>query len=278
MDRSFFANEIKTYIENSYKEFTLYQDIVKSIFNEFHRVCKKYDINYYLAFGSLLGVIRDDGMPPWDRDFDVVIPITEREKLIKALKDELSDEYYFMSDYTNNKYENFMIQVCKKGYNSSVIHVDVFYLIGAPDDIKKQEKMKFKIKKLLKCRRLKLMKLSEFLNNTFIVCVREAFFKFKLFFKPIKLLDNKFELLCKEYPYTESEMVIVVGNGTEVFPKTIFDSKNEISNNEFSCFVPFDSHRFLKIRYGDYNSYPPIEERFLEFYTGKRILDISGKR
>ena len=47
--------------------------ILLNITKEFHRICKKYDIPYYLAYGSMLGAKRHQGFIPWDDDMDVSV-------------------------------------------------------------------------------------------------------------------------------------------------------------------------------------------------------------
>ena len=51
------------------------------LLSELDRVCKKYNIKYYAAFGTLLGAIRDKGFIPWDDDIDVWLLRDEYERL-----------------------------------------------------------------------------------------------------------------------------------------------------------------------------------------------------
>lgn len=48
---------------------------------KFDEVCRKHELRYSLAFGSLLGVVRHKGFIPWDDDIDVVMPREDYEKL-----------------------------------------------------------------------------------------------------------------------------------------------------------------------------------------------------
>ena len=53
-------------------------------------VCKKYDIDYWLGFGTLLGAVRHGGFIPWDDDIDLVLLRKDYNKLIKVLPEELA--------------------------------------------------------------------------------------------------------------------------------------------------------------------------------------------
>lgn len=48
---------------------------------EFDRVCKKYDLTYFLAYGTLLGAVRHEGFIPWDDDIDTLMPYEDFQKL-----------------------------------------------------------------------------------------------------------------------------------------------------------------------------------------------------
>lgn len=37
------------------------------------QICDDVGVNYYVAYGSLIGVVRHKGFIPWDDDFDVVM-------------------------------------------------------------------------------------------------------------------------------------------------------------------------------------------------------------
>ena len=72
--------------EEIYKEFQKYQKVTMDTLIEFHRVCEKSNIEYELAYGSLLGAIRDNGQIPWDYDIDVFVAFKDKARLIETLK------------------------------------------------------------------------------------------------------------------------------------------------------------------------------------------------
>lgn len=55
----------------------------------FDRVCKKYNLVYWLDYGTLLGAIRHKGFIPWDDDMDVAMLRDDYNKLQDILNKEL---------------------------------------------------------------------------------------------------------------------------------------------------------------------------------------------
>jgi len=63
------------------------------IAKEIDKVCRENDINYSLAYGSLIGAVRHKAFVPWDDDIDIVMPRPDYEKFKKIFK---SDKYIFL--------------------------------------------------------------------------------------------------------------------------------------------------------------------------------------
>lgn len=53
------------------------------------KVCRKYELDYWLGFGTLLGAARHGGFIPWDDDIDLVILREDYNKLIEVLPEEI---------------------------------------------------------------------------------------------------------------------------------------------------------------------------------------------
>ena len=71
------------------------QKIVLPIILEIDRICRKNSIPYALGFGSALGLYNYQGFIPWDDDADIVFNYEDLDRLIEALKKDLSPEYVF---------------------------------------------------------------------------------------------------------------------------------------------------------------------------------------
>ena len=85
-----------------------------AIADDLHRICSKFDIQYFLAAGSMLGAIRHQGFSPWDDDFDVGMTRDNYEKFLKVIESELSDNFYFLSLENNQKYALRYIKLMKR--------------------------------------------------------------------------------------------------------------------------------------------------------------------
>ena len=74
------------------------------IIKEIDRVCKKNNIEYFLAGGSCLGAVRHKGFIPWDDDMDIGMKRSEFKKFIKALDKDLDFKYTYHCYEKNKKY------------------------------------------------------------------------------------------------------------------------------------------------------------------------------
>lgn len=272
MNADFFYNEVKNSdicpnnFDLIYNEFANYQGLTLKTLLELHRICEMKGIKYQLAFGSLIGAVRDDGQVPWDYDVDVVINYGDRYKLIDALKNELSNEYYFYCPEINSDCRHYHMRVTPKGYESNKLHVDVFYLIGAPEKSEERAIFESEMLKYYRYRVYKLRKLKDYKSirrKLSLIYHKAQIFRYKL-----KDINNRLNEICTEYDPVKTDTTIVVlsvyGHLHLAWSyKMLWDTEIiKTPKGEFRITKNYDS--ILKSIYKDYLKIYPLENRLGE--------------
>lgn len=267
MNRTEFEQEMHEYIHESYKDFIEYQNVVNNILDEFHRVCQLGNIEYYVAFGSLLGLVRDNGNIPWDYDIDVVVSIDLRDKLIETLENNLGKDYYYVYDNNLHHYPATCLRVCKKGYTYMAFHVDVFFLLGCPSEKKKQKRFFDKIFWTYYARQahniiyhIETPGESKFKRYARIL---KAWVKYPI---PNSMLRKIETSLYYKYPITESRECTIYYPLRKTYTSSSFKKSKDITINGKTYRIPENEELFLTERYGSFKEYLPIKDRFDEFY------------
>lgn len=266
--------------EKIYSEFQKYQQMAIDTLNEFHRVCEKNKITYQLAYGSLLGAIRDGGQIPWDYDVDVIVPYEEKDQLIDALKKDLSQKYYFYCPEVNPRCRHFFIRVTPKGYRSELLHVDVFYVVGMPESPTERLNYINKISELCKIRFSKYVRIREESRNHIKYAI-------KLFNRKLRVL-SKYKTkeltecykLCSQYDAKSATVGCLLHAEAKTysfFYKEIWDS-NLINIDTGSFRVPKTYDTLLKYYYKDYMKVPALKSRIEEVLVHYKELTKFGKQ
>lgn len=77
------------------------------VLNEIVRVCRKYRIPWYMAYGSLLGTVRHEGFIPWDDDMDIWMLRADYMRFLSVAQEELPDGYLLKSPLLEEGYPEF---------------------------------------------------------------------------------------------------------------------------------------------------------------------------
>lgn len=247
------------------------QKIELEILKEIDSFCKKNNLRYYLAGGTLLGAIRHKGFIPWDDDIDINMPRPDYEKFIKLFKS-YNENYEIRSNRLNNFSAPFtkivdtrtlIIEKYRKGNIDTNIWVDIFPVDGLPEDTKNIKQIFEKVDRLRKLLLLCDAKLGVGKNK---------FKKYaKYILKPLALIFGKkyycekIEKIALKYHYEKSRFVGAVTWGLhgvgEKMLKEEYEKAVEVEFEgekfpTFSCW-----HTTLQNVYGDYMQIPSIENR-----------------
>ena len=111
------------------------------ILTRIDKFCTEHNIQYSLAFGTLLGAIRHKGYIPWDDDIDIMMLRSDYNRFISLFYDE---QLRVLSIENESRY---ILPFAKVVDNNSIlieqstmelplgIYVDIFPVDNIPDDI-----------------------------------------------------------------------------------------------------------------------------------------------
>ena len=87
-----YSNLYESFQQESLRKFQLK---LTSILIDFDKFCKKFNLEYAIVAGTLIGAYRHKGFIPWDDDIDVVMPRKDYEKLKEIDFSKEFGEYIF---------------------------------------------------------------------------------------------------------------------------------------------------------------------------------------
>ena len=113
------------------------QMIMREMVIELDRICRKYNLPYFLYGGTLLGAIRHNGFIPWDDDLDVGMLRKDYLRLLKILPTELPEHIVLQTNDTDKNYFYFFAKLRHKksfldegdydgGFRERGIYIDIF--------------------------------------------------------------------------------------------------------------------------------------------------------
>ena len=255
------------------KELSLQEvkDIEFEILEHFDDFCKKNDLTYYLAYGTLLGAIRYKGFIPWDDDVDVLMP---REDYLKLLKIYTDSEKYKLLAYEKDKKVMFPYgKICDMetykeefGYESDIklgLDIDIFPLDYWDDDIKKAKKESKKINRYMLFLNISKLKKPDSINpvKRFAKGIVMRYCKLRgseHYVKKIIAAAYKPKQNGSRYIGTKSWCVYKERN---IIPARAFSEGTETEFEGRMIPAPAGYDEYLTCLYGDYLPEPPKEKQ-----------------
>lgn len=227
--------------------------------------CKKNNLRYFLAYGTLLGAVRHQGYIPWDDDIDVLMFREDYEKFVTTFKHstykvfatEVNAAYPYpfakVGD-TRTYFEEEIKDVIDTGVN-----IDVFPLDYLPqDNVDKIIKRRDFLQNIWTLKRLPCLKRRGFLKNTVLKLSQLVLSVFSM-----KAIVKQMEEHAKKYNSASSSLCgnLVLGYDPDVYPTSDFENAVELpfEDTTFPCPANYDD--VLRIMFGDYMQLPPEEKR-----------------
>ena len=241
---------------------------IQAIENEMLRetldILNKHNITFYMCCGSVLGAVRHKGPIPWDTDMDILIPLPQLEEARNCLERELSSRFRIDDLRKNKGYKNFFPRVAMPHTSSDTVHIDLFPIMGLPDD---------KDEQLAICKNIaKRQKVFIILKHMRSNIVHTSFVKnaigriIEIFCSPFskKKLTKQFYKLISRYDYNDSKYVMnACGHygAKNIFEKEVFGTPVMVPYCNLEVPLPAQYDSYLKRYYRNYMELPPKEER-----------------
>ena len=255
------------------KELTLQElkDIEFEILKVFDEFCKKNNIRYFFAYGTLLGAIRYKKFIPWDDDVDVLVPREDYERLLTLFKD--TEKYRMLALERTPEFRYPFAKLCDMttrkdefGRNNGIelgVDIDIFPLDTWDNDLQKAKREAKFIEKNMKYLDFSKLKkansmnpLKRFIKGIVIVFCR--MFGSEYFLKKIIKACNRPEQ--KDSAYVGCKTWCVYGirgiHRAEVFADSV---EIEFEGQKFPAPIGWDE--YLTDLYGDYLPEPPKEKQ-----------------
>lgn len=253
------------------------QEIGKEILFDIVDICEKHNIQYYLAFGTLLGAIRHSGPIPWDDDIDIAMTRENYNRFLEIARTELDvrNEIVMMGPGTHHYISELKIGrkgtlYCMPGSEQldimSMVQVDIFLL----DSIKKKGKLCWGLKKFLK-----YVALSEDEADLLRMAMENSNHRWKMLYKigfelvrfcRIFLSEERIERfiykMFVDCDGTSDYLGIAMEGQESIFLKTDFAQTCTALFSGRELLIPSGYEHILSTTYGNYMEFPPEDKRY----------------
>lgn len=239
------------------------------LYLEFVRICEKYNLKYFLFWGSVLGAVRHKGFVPWDDDMDVALTREDYEIFAQVAPNELKAPYFFQTPYTDpgsyfslprlrNSSTTGMIHTFSHNKFNQGIWLDIEILDYC--DINKIDENREKIfQSIMKCATF-MRKGSPYLDEK-----RKAEIEIYHTDSPLTEWENIQRIASNpEYKgsdYMNVAIISAYAPAKQTWPARCFASAIDMPFEGITAKVPVGYEEMLTRTYGDYMQFPPEDKR-----------------
>ena len=238
--------------------------------NDIHAFCMDHQINYSLAFGTLLGAVRHKGYIPWDDDVDIMMPREDYNRFIRSYGNQIYKiaDMFVNPDYVDSfaKVEDTRTVIEEYEEGGSFVfgvYIDVFPVDYVPDNLS-ERKAFYKKKRmwnvLYELKRIKVKKGRSFVKNLALMVGHRL-----LFFISRRQLAHKLSELASKYQGQKTTFMGIVAPADsrieEAVPSNCFEEYIELPFENINVMSIKNYDCYLSAAFGDYMQLPPEEKR-----------------
>ena len=261
-------------------ELTEYQLHLINVLRYVTDFCDNNGIRYCVAYGTMLGAVRHKGIIPWDDDADIFVPRADYERLIRMRGLLQNDGYDLLSMESKNSYITYA-KIYDKGtalwevkqFPQVIgVFVDIFpldYADSPLEDVVEDVKSFSVLSKRFSLANSDysfqdaLLYLKSFHLKTALLVFKSLFLRRKRFYYYNRLyqLYKKLEKQNGKFLVDYSSASNVENPKSIIYESAWFEGFSLFPFNGFMVKVPIGYDNYLRCRYGDYLSLPPVAER-----------------
>lgn len=248
------------------------------IMKDIHYFCVENNIQYSLAYGSLIGAIRHKGFIPWDDDIDIMMTRSNFDRFSCMYKSK--NGYILSSVYDNDTYVNYTRVYDNKTYvdchaksakYNTGVWVDIYPIDGISDDederISQFQRLRRYTSVVMKWRkylhRLEKKGTLKKMKSLFFLCLIWCFNKGNFSFWHKQICQ-----ICKEFSFGStrrcSSLVCMEANKNnkqEIFLSTDFSNYQLTPFEDQMFYIATGYDNILTAIFGDYMKIPPKDQQ-----------------
>ena len=243
------------------------KEVELGVMDYIHNLCQKENINYSLAYGTLLGAVRHKGYIPWDDDVDISLKRDEYDKLYQAvLRD--NDPIYKVASWENDArypYPFYRVYDARTVYENNYIENDID--LGICVDVFPFDYYADVNKEMVKLdtyRRLSVYTLyGIYSKNAGLKNIIRYLLVLVFRLTRVKTWNKKMNLLSMQANDNDSIDYLMENKRTSTkFEKTLLDKVMDSPFEDRTYKIPEAFHQILSAIYGDdFMEIPPVEKR-----------------
>jgi len=242
------------------------------------KICRKNNLKYSIFYGSLIGVERHKGFIPWDDDIDIVMTRSDYNTLMHILKEDT--KYTLLSFETRAHYrypfaklvDSNTVAKSKQYFGGEDpdlgVFVDIFPIDGIPETINER----LELRKITEGYRLNLMDtlgLCYARSFNLIKAIGKLFLRYPYHHKLLKEGDDgywreKYQEIAQSIRFGETSKcgyIEWIHMNWGVFPTDWFLEYEDVEFEGHTVMAIKNRKDFLHLRYEDYMTMPPENER-----------------